>query len=72
MAVDLGPLFAGFLVSSIGFVLFMYGKKMKRAPQMAVGVVLLVYPYFVTGVLLMLGIAVVLLFLLWLAIQRGL
>ena len=71
MATDLGPFFAGFAVSALGFVLFFYGRRMKRLPQMATGVVLMVYPYFVPGVLVMLAIAAVLVFLMWFAIQRG-
>lgn len=71
MEADLTPLFVGFAVSAVGFVLFFYGRRMKRLPQMATGVVLMVYPYFVPGVLAMLAIAAVLVFAMWLAIQRG-
>lgn len=71
MEADLTPLFVGFAVSSAGFVLFFYGRRMKRLPQLATGLVLMVYPYFVPGVLAMLAIAAVLVFGMWLAIQRG-
>jgi hypothetical protein len=71
MNLDPGTLLAGLLVSSIGFVLLSYGKKMTRPPHMAFGLVLLVYPYFVTNVLLTLVICAVLLFLLWVAVKRG-
>jgi hypothetical protein len=37
--------------SSIGFVLFMYGKKLERWPDLAAGIALMVYPYFVNTVL---------------------
>jgi len=68
---DPGTLLAGLLISSIGFVLLSYGKKMTRPPHMVVGLVLLVYPYFVSNVLLTFAIGAVLLFLLWLAVKRG-
>lgn len=55
------------LVSSVGFVLFRYGKKMRRAPHAIVGIVSLVYPYAVGDVTLMLVIAAVLWGGLWLA-----
>jgi lipoprotein signal peptidase len=59
-------------VSGAGFVLFSYGKKMQRLPQMVCGVVLLVFPYFVPDPWLMLGIALALGGALWLALARGL
>ena len=71
MNFDPSSLVASFVVSSIGFVLFMYGKKMRRLPQLAVGLVLLIFPYFISSVLAMLAIAAVLLALMWLALKRG-
>jgi len=44
-------LFASLLVSTIGMGLFMYGKKLRRMPQMAGGLVLMVGPYFLHGAL---------------------
>jgi len=41
-------LFASFVISTIGLALIGYGKKMARLPHVVVGLVLLVYPYFVT------------------------
>jgi hypothetical protein len=46
------------LVSTAGFVAFMYGRKMKRLPQMLAGIALMVFPYFVSNIWLMLGISV--------------
>ena len=34
------------VVSGIGYVLFHYGRKQVRIPQLVAGVVLMVYPYF--------------------------
>jgi hypothetical protein len=71
MDLNVGSLLASMLVSSVGFVLFMYGRKMGRPPHIVFGLALLVYPYFVPGVILMLGIAVILCGLLWFLVQRG-
>jgi hypothetical protein len=71
MSFDAGSILAGLLISSIGFVLFSYGRKMGRAPQIVTGLVLLVFPYFVGSVPWMLGIAALLLGLFWLAMRAG-
>ena len=72
MDLDAGSLIASLIVSSIGLVAFIYGKRQSRAPQMVVGVALMAYPYFVSNVFLQAGIAIVLLAGLWLAIRLGL
>jgi len=71
MNIDASSLIAGLFVSSIGFVLFSYGKKMSRPPQMIGGLVLMVYPYVVQDVLWMLLVGAVLCGLIWFAVQRG-
>jgi hypothetical protein len=71
MSFDASSLLASLMVSSIGFVLLSYGKKMSRPPAMLAGLVLLVYPYFIANAWLMLPIAAVLLGLLWLAVKSG-
>jgi hypothetical protein len=68
---DPGYLIASMLVSSVGFVLFSYGKKQRRFPQTALGIVLLVYPYFVTNVPVMLAIGAALLALLFTVLKLG-
>jgi len=59
-------------VSLIGFGLFSYGKKQSRVPQLATGLVLMLYPYLVDDVWIMVGIAVALLALMVVAIQARL
>ena len=71
MDFDANSLLASLLVSSIGFVLVVYGKKMSRAPQFITGVILLVFPYFVSGALLILGIGTALVGLLWFFVKNG-
>jgi hypothetical protein len=71
MDLESGSLVASLIVSSIGFVAFMYGRKLERTPQIVAGVVLMAFPYFVPNVLLMAGIAVVLLVGMWVALRLG-
>lgn len=71
MNLDASSLIAGFVVSGVGFVLFSYGRKMGRVPQVITGLVLMVFPYFVPNVLLMLGIGAALCGLLYLANRAG-
>jgi hypothetical protein len=59
------------LIGSVGFVAFFYGKKMKRLPQMVAGLTLMAYPYFVSNLWVMGGIAIVVLGLMYLAIRAG-
>jgi hypothetical protein len=71
--VSLNPawLFASLIVSAVGFVLLHYGRKMARAPHAVAGAAMLVYPYFVPGVLANALIAVGVLAVLWLAVRLG-
>jgi hypothetical protein len=71
MNLDANSLIASMLIGSVGLGLLIYGKKQVRFPQMGVGVLLLVYPYFVSNVWLMLGIAVVAVGALWGAVRLG-
>jgi hypothetical protein len=65
-------LVASFLISGVGLVLTSYGRKMARLPQLVVGLVMLVYPYFVPRVVPMLIVAGALLVAMWIAVRRGL
>jgi hypothetical protein len=69
MDLDTASFVASLVVSSIGFVVFMYGRKQERLPQVLTGLVLMGYPYFVPNVAVMIGIAVVLLGGLWAALR---
>jgi hypothetical protein len=72
MDFDGGSLIASLIVSSIGFVVFGYGKRLERLPQVIVGLVLMGFPYLVPDMLLMSIIAGVLLIGLWVAVRFGL
>ena len=72
MAVTGNSLLASLLVGSIGMGLFVYGKRQRRAPHLAIGVVLMVFPYLVPSVTLIFVIAAALIGLLWLLSYLGL
>ena len=71
---DLSPgyLLASLAVSTVGFGLFLYGKKQLRIPQLVGGVTMMVYPYFVASPVSMLAVAAGLLTVLWVATRAGL
>ena len=49
MSFDPVWLFLSLIPSGIGFVLFIYGKKQGRFPQLSAGLALMVYPYFIAN-----------------------
>lgn len=69
---DGNSLLASLLVGLVGTGIFVYGRRQSRFPQMLVGAVLVVFPYFVSSVALMAGIAVGLVLALWGATRIGL
>jgi len=68
---DASSLVASFVVSGVGFVLFSYGRKMGRVPHVVTGLVLMIFPYFVSNVPLMFGIGAVLCGLLYALARAG-
>jgi hypothetical protein len=71
MSLDGNSILASLLVSGVGFVLFTYGRKQTRYPQVFAGLVLIVFPYFVSEVLPMFAIALVILAGVWGAVRAG-
>lgn len=71
MDIDVGSLLLSFAISGVGFVFFSYGKKMARGPQIFFGLVLMVFPYFITTTWIMGAVAASLLALLWLTLHLG-
>jgi hypothetical protein len=51
LAVDLSAaeIVAAFVVSTVGFGLFLYGKKERRVPQLVAGLAMMLGPYVVGG-----------------------
>ncbi|HEY3451653.1 MAG TPA: hypothetical protein VGK67_35170 [Myxococcales bacterium] len=72
MNLDPTSIFVSVLIGIVGLAMLGYGKSQKRAPQILAGLALMVFPYFVSNVVLMVVIAVALLGLTWLAIKLGL
>ena len=68
----MGWLFASLIVSSVGYILFNYGRKLRRAPQAVAGIAMMVYPYFVHNLVVLLIVAATLSLTLWLAVWLGL
>lgn len=68
---DAAWLFLSLVIGSLGLALFIYGKKQARIPQLVVGILMMGYPYFVSNVWLMSGIAAALVAGLWIAIRMG-
>jgi hypothetical protein len=71
--VNLDPawLLVSLVVSGVGFVLFNYGRKAARTPQLVAGLIMLVYPYFVSTWLPMAIVAAVILAALWILVRLG-
>lgn len=68
---DGNSLVLSLIIGCVGFVCFAYGKRQRRAPQMIAGVILSVYPYFISNLIVMAAIAVLVLVLLGVAIRLG-
>ncbi len=64
-------MFASLVIGSVGFGLFLYGKKELRYPQLFTGLALMIYPMFVPEPLWMIGIAAALLGGMWALLAAG-
>ena len=64
-------LFLSLIPGGIGFVLFRYGKKQGRWPQLVAGVAFIVYPYFTPTIASMIAVGAALGAALWLAVRTG-
>ena len=71
MLTDPTWLFVSLITGGIGFVLFVYGKKQQRWPQLIAGVLFMVYPYFTPGVLELCCVGAAVLLGLWITIRQG-
>ena len=71
MSFDPAWLFLSLIPGATGFVLFVYGKKQQRWPQLTAGLLLMVYPYFTTSVISLLGVGLLIALALWYAIRLG-
>ena len=71
MSFDPTWLFLSLIPGGIGFVLFVYGKKQERWPQLAAGLALMVYPYFTASLVSLVATGLVIGFALWYAVRLG-
>jgi hypothetical protein len=71
MSLDPASLITSLVVSSVGWVLFSYGRKQQRFPHVVTGILMMVYPYFMSSIALQLTMLPVLLLLLWVATRFG-
>jgi hypothetical protein len=73
MDFDFDPtmLMLSLIPSGIGFVLFTYGRKEHRWPQLVTGLLLMVYPYFTGTTATLMGVGVSLVAALYLMLSLG-
>jgi hypothetical protein len=71
MSLDAGTLFLSLITGGIGLVLFVYGKKQERWPQLVAGLILMVYPYFVSDLIVSVAVGGGVIAGLWLAVRQG-
>ena len=71
MSLDPTWLFVSLIPSGIGVVLFIYGKKQQRWPQLFAGIAYMVYPYFIGSAAGIVGIGIAIGVGLWLAVRQG-
>ena len=71
MSLDPAWIFLSLVLSGAGFVLFRYGRKQDRWPQLVAGLALMVFPYFATSVTTLVGIGALIGAALWYAIRLG-
>ena len=64
-------LFVSLVTSLVGWALFSYGRKQERLPQVIGGLLLMVYPYFVSTVTTMMLIGLSILAGVWFALRAG-
>ncbi|HED66635.1 MAG TPA: hypothetical protein ENJ09_13895 [Planctomycetes bacterium] len=67
----LSSIAASLVVSMVGFVLFQYGRKEARFPQLLTGLALLILPLFVPEALPMLGVSGACVGGMWIALRAG-
>ncbi len=71
MEFSLESLIASFLIGTVGFSLFIYGKKQLRYPQLFAGIALMIEPWVLSETLPMTLGAVGVIAALWLAVHFG-
>lgn len=60
MDFDVSLIISGLIFSGVGFVYFTYGRKQKKTELLVLGIVLMVYPYFVSSLIVSICIGAIL------------
>jgi len=71
VSIDPTWLFLSLVAGGIGFVLFVYGKKQSRWPQLIGGLLFMAYPYFTPTLVSLIGVGAVLGFGVWVLVRGG-
>jgi hypothetical protein len=71
MEFSAASLFASFIVGLVGLGLFLYGRKQVRLPHLVIGIVLMVFPYFISSAKIVYAVAGALVLGLWIALRLG-
>jgi hypothetical protein len=71
MTVDPTWLLVSLIPGGIGFVLFVYGRRLQRWPHLAAGLLFMVYPYFTTSLVSLVAAGTAIGFMLWYAVRLG-
>jgi len=69
---DAATMLTSMMIGTVGFALLVYGKRNSRIPHLAVGIVLIVFPWFVSNLILQMLIALAMVGLLVAARRIGL
>jgi len=71
MDLDPGWLLLSLIPGGAGFVLFIYGKKQQRWPQLVAGLAMMAYPYFATTVTSLVAVGALIAGVLWYVLFLG-
>ncbi len=71
MNIDSTWLVLSLIPSGVGFILFVYGRKQVRMPQLVAGIAMMVYPYFTASVTWLTVVGVAIGAALYVALQLG-
>jgi hypothetical protein len=72
VSLDPASLITSLIVSGVGWVLFSYGRSQRRVPHALMGMLIMVYPYFISSVGWQFGVLAILCGVLWLLTRLGL
>jgi hypothetical protein len=71
MSLDPTWIFLSLVLGGVGFVLFRYGRKQDRWPQLVAGLAFMLYPYFATSLTTLVGVGTLIGVALWYALRLG-